>query len=196
MPITFNGTTKKIPLSKVDLKEFLEFYKNEICQYLYTYELENKMEIIIKFEVNNFSHLLGLHKFKTIKDYKNSNNINRDILNNKITFKELYSNEANVLKTNEELGDRMTYFPVLRTLLENADIALQYDINAMWNTKIRFSFLLRTSKITVLVYLAVKKIEGNKQICVPVSFLVDRNDRFSKMSLKELKVNKITITEK
>lgn len=95
-----------------------------------------------------------------------------------------------------ELKDRLTYFPVLRTLLENVDTALKYDINIIWNSKIEFSFLLKTDKISILVYLAVKEIKNNKKICVPVSLLVDRNDRFSKMNLERLKVTERKITQK
>ena len=139
---------------------------------------------------------MGLHKFERIKKYKVSEEINIDILNEKITFKELRSNESEVLEKNKELGDRIAYFPVLKTLLENADTALKYDLNVIWNSKIEFSFLLRTEKITVIVYLAVKEIKGNKKICVPVSLLVDRNNRFSKMKLKELKITERNIIKK
>lgn len=190
----FVGRNKKISLSQVDLKLFFEFYRDCICPYSYNYLLENGIEIELKFHEEYFSHLLGLHKFKNISFYKNAKDINNNILNNKILFKNLISLEPK--KLSDDLQDRVTFFPVLKTLLENTDIALQYDINAAWNTKIRFSFLLKTNKITILVYLAVKKISDNKNICVPVSFLVDRNDRFSKMKLKELKVEKIVISRK
>ena len=139
---------------------------------------------------------MGLHKFERIKKYKVSEEINIDILNEKITFKELRSNESEVLEKNKELGDRIAYFPVLKTLLENADTALKYDLNVIWNSKIEFSFLLRTEKITVIVYLAVKEIKGNKKICVPVSLLVDRKNSFSKMKLKELKITERNIIKK
>ena len=196
MSIFFNGTTKKISISKINLKEFFEFYKKEICQYRFKYILEDNTEIIVDFRERNFSHIVGLHKFERIKKYKVSEEINIDILNEKITFKELRSNESEVLEKNKELGDRIAYFPVLRTLLENADTALKYDLNVIWNSKIEFSFLLRTEKITVIVYLAVKEIKGNKKICVPVSLLVDRNNRFSKMKLKELKIIERNIIKK
>ena len=73
---------------------------------------------------------------------------------------------------------------------------MKYDINVIWNSKIEFSFLLRTDKVAILVYLAVKEISKNKKICVPVSLLVDRNDRFSKMKLQEIKIKEIDITKK
>ena len=122
--------------------------------------------------------------------------INEDILKEKITFKELRLNKENVILKNGELLDRLTFFPVLKTLLENVDTALKYDINVIWNSKIEFSFLLRTDKISILVYLAVKEIKNNKKICVPVSFLVDRNDRFSKMNLEKLTIKYIDIKAK
>ena len=122
--------------------------------------------------------------------------INEDILKEKITFKELRLNKENVILKNGELLDRLTFFPVLKTLLENVDTALKYDINVIWNSKIEFSFLLRTDKISILVYLAVKEIKNNKKICVPVSFLVDRNDRFSKMNLEKLTIKCIDIKAK
>ena len=192
----FLNRRKKVSISQIDLKLFFEFYKKYICQYSYSYTLEDNKEIVVRFEEDNFSHLLGLHKFKSIKDYENSKKINEDILREKITFKELRLNEENIIAKNGELLDRLTYFPVLRTLLENVDTALKYDLNIIWNSKIEFSFLLKTDKISILVYLAVKEIKNNKKICVPVSLLVDRNDRFSKMNLERLKVIERKITKK
>lgn len=190
----FLNRTKKIALSQVNFKEYFKFYRDFICPYLYKYVLEDKTEIEIKFHEEYFNHLLGLHKFKKVSSYKKSQDIIEEILNDKLTLKILLSLEPN--KLNDELRDRITYFPVLRTLLENADTALKYDLNVIWNSKIEFSFLLRTEKITVIVYLAVKEIKGNKKICVPVSLLVDRNNRFSKMKLKELKIIERNIEKK
>lgn len=188
----FLNRTKKISISQVDFKEFFEFYKEYICPYLYSYTLEDDTNIEITFAEENFGHLLGLHKFETFKSFKNAFELNNEILNNNKSIKEIQTAERKVLD-NRELRDRISFFPVLKTLLENTDTALQYNINAIWNTKIEFSFLLKSEKIVISLYLAVKKISENKKICVPVSLLVDRNNRFSKMKLKELKVKKIEI---
>ena len=185
----FLSRTKKISLSQVDFKEFFEFYRDFICPYLYTYTLENNDTIQISFVEENFLHLLGLQYFKTIN--KKAKEINNDILNNKINLKNLMILEPTSLTL--ELKDRITYFPTLKTLLENVDTALKYDINIIWNSKIEFSFLLKTDKISILVYLAVKEIKNNKKICVPVSLLVDRNDRFTKLNLKKLNIIQRTI---
>ena len=190
----FLNRTKKIALSQVNFKEYFEFYRDFVCPYVYSYTLEDNTKIEIKFNEKHFGHLLGLHKFKSINKNIKSQEINDEILKEKITFKELMKLDISVL--NIELRDRITYFPVLKTLLENTDTALQYDLNVIWNSKIEFSFLLKTDKISVLIYLAVKEIKQNKKICVPVSLLVDRNDRFSKMKLKELKIKNIKITKR
>ena len=192
----FTGRNQKISLSQVNLKEFLNFYKEYICPYLYNYTLDNNVDISISFEEENFTHLIGLHKFKRLKSYSSAKKLNEDILNEKITFKSLYSASKEFLDKNIELKDRLTYFPVLKTLLENTTSVLKYDLNIIWNSKIEFSFLLRSDKIAVLVYLAVKEIRNGKKICVPVSLLVDRNDRFLKSGLTELKIKSMKIVNK
>lgn len=184
----FINKTKKVSLSQVDFKEYFEFYKNFIWPFLYNYTLEDGTEIDIKFYDEYFAHLLGLYKFQTLKSYKKMNRLIEDILSEKINFKNIYSAERNFIDKNIELRDGLTYFSVLKTLLENTTSVLKYDLNVVWKSKIEFSFLLRSDKIIIHVYLAVKEIKGKKKICVPVSLLVDRNERFLKMGLKELKV--------
>ena len=190
----FLNSFKKISLSQVDFKEYFEFYRDFVCPYFYKYTFEDNTEIEISFAEENFSHLLGLQYFKTINKNKKAKEINEDILKEKINLKNIMILEPKTFTL--ELKDRLTYFPVLRTLLENVDTALKYDLNVIWNSKIEFSFLLKTDKISILVYLAVKEIKNNKKICVPVSFLVDRNDRFSKMNLEKLTIKCIDIKAK
>ena len=190
----FLNSFKKISLSQVDFKEYFEFYRDFVCPYFYKYTFKDNTEIEISFAEENFSHLLGLQYFKTINKNKKAKEINEDILKEKINLKNIMILEPKTFTL--ELKDRLTYFPVLRTLLENVDTALKYDLNVIWNSKIEFSFLLKTDKISILVYLAVKEIKNNKKICVPVSLLVDRNDRFSKMNLERLKVIERKITKK
>lgn len=191
----FLDKTKKLSLSQVNFKEYFEFYRDFICPYLYSYILEDNSKIEIKFHEEYFPHLLGLHKFKTFEKVKKSSEIIKKIIYNGINIKDIEIAERKTLD-NRELKDRITYFPVLKTLLENVDIVLKYDLNVIWNSKIKFSFLLKTDKVSILVYLAVKEISKNKKICVPVSLLVDRNDRFSKMKLEEIKIKEINIIKK
>ncbi len=191
----FLKRTKKISLSQVDFKEYFEFYRDFICPYIYLYELEDNTKIEIRFHEEYFPHLLGLHKFKRFKKIKKSSEIIKEIINNNVNIRDIETAERKTFD-NRELKDRITYFPVLKTILENTDTALKYDINVIWNSKIEFSFLLKTEKISIIIYLAVKEVNENKKICVPVSLLVDRNDRFSKMNLEKLKIKAVEIKSK
>lgn len=184
----FLELNKKISFSQINLKLFLEFYKNEICNYTYEYLLEDDSKIILLFEENSFSHLLGLHKFNKIKKYKKAIDINNDILSEKIIFKDLFNNRKEI---SNELIDRLTFFPTLKTLINNTSTVLEYNINTIFNSKIKFSFLLNSNKINVIVYLAIKEIKENTRICIPVSFLVDRVDKFRNLNLKEIKITSI-----
>ena len=60
---------KKISVSQVNILEFFNFYK-EISKYQYSYILDNNVKINLIFNESNFSHLLGLHKFKMVLKYK------------------------------------------------------------------------------------------------------------------------------
>lgn len=185
---------KKISLSQVNLKDFLFNYIQQICPYKYTYFLENNLKIVLSFEENQFSHLLGLHKFNKIKSYNHANDINNDINCGNLTLKLLKKNEPRTFT--KELKDRMTSFPLLKTLLVNADSVLKYNLNVIWHSKINFSFLLYSSNITIVIYLAIKKINDNTKFCVPISFFVDRTDKFSNLGLEKLKIISTNITSK
>lgn len=67
MPKRFLNSNKKVSISQVNLKLFFEFYREYICPFNYNYLLEDNKKIIIKFEENAFPHLLGLHKFDSLK---------------------------------------------------------------------------------------------------------------------------------
>ena len=89
---------KKISISQVDILEFFNFYK-KIAKYKYLYTLDNNLKINLTFNESNFSHLLGLHKFKIVSKYKKQSDIIEAIKNNSLNIKNLKSSEANVLIT-------------------------------------------------------------------------------------------------
>ena len=75
----FLNKTQKVSLSQIDFKEYFEFYRDFICPYSYKYTLENNTEIIIKFHEEYFAHLLGLHKFQTLKSYKKTKSLKKEM---------------------------------------------------------------------------------------------------------------------
>ena len=175
---------KKISISQVDILEFFNFYK-EIAKYKYLYTLDNNLKINLTFNESNFSHLLGLHKFKIVSKYKKQSDIIEAIKNNSLNIKNLKSSEANVLIT---IKDRLGYFPCLNFLLNNVDKVVEFDSTKCIPTKLDATFLLNTSKISVSIYLAIKSIKNNEYNCVPISFFVDRINQYQINRQKEYKV--------
>ena len=157
---------KKISISQVDILEFFNFYK-EIAKYKYLYTLDNNLKINLTFNESNFSHLLGLHKFKIVSKYRKQSDIIEAIKNKSLNIKNLKSSEANVLIN---IKDRLGYFPCLNFLLNNVEKVVEFDSTKCIPTKLDATFLLNTSKISVSIYLAIKSIKNNEYNCVPVSF--------------------------
>jgi len=53
-----------------DLNEILDCYENRLCNRIFKYQLNNKIDIEIIFYVENFCHLLGLqHIYGKSKKY-------------------------------------------------------------------------------------------------------------------------------
>ena len=53
-----------------DLDELLEIYEYELCNRIYKYQLNNKIDVEIGFYIENFCHLLGIqHVFGRNKKY-------------------------------------------------------------------------------------------------------------------------------
>ena len=175
---------KKISISQVNILEFFNFYK-EISKYQYSYILDNNVKINLIFNESNFSHLLGLHKFKMVLKYKKQSDIVEAIKNNNINIKDLKLNEAKILDT---IKDRLGYFPCLNFLLNNVGKVICFDSTKCIPTKLEATFLLNTSKISVSIYLAIKSIKSNVYNCVPVSFFVDRINQYQIDKQKEYKV--------
>ena len=63
-------------------------------------------------------------------------------------------------------------------MLENADTVIEFDATKCIPTTLKATFLLSTQKISVAVFLAVKKIKDDVYDCVPVSFIVDRVNKY------------------
>ena len=111
MPEQFLNTTKKISKNKIDLKLFYSFYRDYICPYRYTYTLETGEIIEIKFEKNNFPHLLGLHKFKKVAAIDKAEDILTGIFEETITTNILKETDNTVFNVT---ADRLTYFPTFK----------------------------------------------------------------------------------
>lgn len=195
MPEQFLNTTKKVSRNKIDLKLFYSFYRDYICPYRYTYILETGEIIEIKFEKNNFPHLLGLHKFKKVAAIDKAKEILAGIFEETITAKILKETDNTVFNVT---ADRLTYFPTLQTILDTSKTLIKFDPTKCIPTKVKADFFIYSEEIKVIVFLAIREINSkdNKIICCPVSFMVDRTDKFQKNKQKHIKIETLKKEEK
>ena len=187
MPEQFLNTTKKVSKNKIDLKLFYSFYRDYICPYRYIYTLETVEIIEIKFEKNNFPHLLGLHKFKKVAAIDKAEEILAGIFEETITTKILKETDNTVFNVT---ADRLTYFPTLQTILDTSKTLIKFDPTKCIPTKVEADFFIYSEEIKVIVFLAIREINSkdNKIICCPVSFMVDRTDKFQKNQQKHIPI--------
>lgn len=187
MPEQFLNATKKISKNRIDLKLFYSFYRDYICPYRYTYTLETGEIIEIKFEKSNFPHLLGLHKFKKVAAIDKAEEILAGIFEETITAKILKETDNTVFNVT---ADRLTYFPTLQTILDTSQTLIKFDPTKCIPTKVEADFFIYSEEIKVIVFLAIREINSkdNKIICCPVSFMVDRTDKFQKNKQKHIKI--------
>lgn len=189
MPEQFLNITKKVSRNKINLKLFYLFYKDYICPYRYIYTLKTGEIIEIIFEENNFPHLLGLHKFKKIAVIDKAEEILVGICNETITAKSLKQNENNIF-INSLIMDRFMFFPTLQTILDTSKNFIKFDSTKCIPTNIEADFFIYSEEIKVIVFLAIREINSkdNKIICCPVSFIVDRVDKFQKNRQKHIDI--------
>ncbi|MGL5639400.1 MAG: PBECR4 domain-containing protein [Cetobacterium sp.] len=195
MPEQFLNTTKKVSKNKIDLKLFYSFYRDYICPYRYTYTLETGEVIEIKFEKNNFPHLLGLHKFKKVAAIDKAEEILAGIFEETITTKLLKESDHTIFNVT---ADRLTYFPTLQTILDTSRTIIKFDSTKCIPTKIEADFFIYSEDIKVIVFLAIREINSkdNTIVCCPVSFLVDRTDKFQKDKQKHIKIETLKKEER
>lgn len=195
MPEQFLNTTKKVSKNKIDLKLFYSFYRDYICPYRYTYTLETGEIIEIKFEKNNFPHLLGLHKFKKVAAIDKAEDILAGIFEETITTRILKETDNTVFNVT---ADRLTYFPTLQTILDTSKTLIKFDPTKCIPTKVEADFFIYSEEIKVIVFLAIREINAkdNKIICCPVSFMVDRTDKFQKNKQKHIKIETLKKEER
>lgn len=195
MPEQFLNATKKISKNKIDLKLFYSFYRDYICPYKYTYTLETGEIIEIKFEKNNFPHLLGLHKFNKVAAIDKAEEILAGIFEETITTKILKETDNTVFNIT---SDRLTYFPTLKTILETSKTLIEFDPTKCIPTKVEADFFIYSEEIKVIVFLAIREINSkdNTIICCPVSFLVDRINKFQKDKQKHIKIKTLKKEER
>lgn len=197
MPEQFLNATKKVSRNKIDLKLFYSFYRDYVCPYKYTYTLETGEIIELIFEKNNFPHLIGLHKFEKVASIDKAEDILAGIWEESITAQILKKTE-NHIYTNPLTIDRLMFFPTIQTLLDTSKTIIVFDATKCIPTEADADFFIYSEEINVVVFLSIREKNSKDNIikCCPVSFLVDRIDKFQKNKQKHIKIETLKKEER
>lgn len=161
-------------LDKIDLLLLIEYYEMYLVPYIYVIKFADGNEIEIKFNQDNFCHLIGLHKPAEKKFGKNSYQVklykgNRgyaQIKDGSITKPKLKALNKSAYAS---MRDKIVNFYKLHTLLENAD-AVYYT--SIVNSIINVEILLYEETIKSYIHLGVLKRE-DQSYYVPTTFLIE-----------------------
>lgn len=190
MPERYLNTIKKTNLGKIDLEVLRKFYVGFICSYEYIFEIEDGTVLKVYFEENHLPHLLGLHKLRATTG-KKATEIIDDIRNGRLQLKDIKESDNTSLKA---ISDRLCFFPTIETVLNFTTFIIEFDPLKCIPTKLDCSFLLKSEKINVTVYLGIREQNDKEKemICFPVTFLVDRVNQFKENNQKIKKVTSFT----
>ena len=190
LPERYLNTIKKTNLGKIDLELLRKFYVEFICSYEYKFELEDNTVLKVNFEENHLPHLLGLHKLRATTG-KKATDIIEEIKDGRLNLKDVKESDNNSLK---KISDRLCFFPTIETVLNFTTFIIEFDALKCIPTKLDCSFLLKSEKINVTVYLGIRETDINSKelTCFPVTFLVDRVNQFKEEKQNVKKVISLT----
>lgn len=124
---TFVNLIETPTLDQVDLRLLTEYYELYLEPYMYEFELDDGEIITLKFNRDNFCHLIGIHKpaekkfgrkSPKVADYKGNIGYNR-IKENKITKQSLKALNKGAYK---DMRDSIVNFYLIHRMLENPQV--------------------------------------------------------------------------
>ncbi|MFJ7371558.1 PBECR4 domain-containing protein [Lysinibacillus sp. NPDC098008] len=171
---TFAELEETPTLDKVDLLLLTEYYEAYLVPYIYSIRFEDGSEIEIKFNQDNFCHLIGLHKpaekkfgkhSYQVKLYKGNKGYVR-IKDGSITKPKLKALNKGAYS---DMRDKMVNFYKIHTLLENAE-AVYYT--TVVNNITSIDILLYESTTKSYIQLGILK-KDNQTYYIPTTFLIE-----------------------
>lgn len=152
-----------------DLDELLEVYENELCNRIYKYQLNNKIDINIVFYIENFCHLLGIqHVYGRNKKYLGINGYNK-IKNGKLARKDLKKhNKAEYNK----LEIKLNHFDEISNMLKSGKFIRFYQYRTKPLSTIVADFVIYHDKKEYILHLFLRQENSHTNQYSPVSFIV------------------------
>ncbi|MCM3636361.1 PBECR4 domain-containing protein [Sporosarcina luteola] len=178
---TFASLLDPPTLDQIDLVLLIDYYEAYLAPYIYEFELENGDIIELKFNVDNFCHLIGIHKPAEKKfggnsykvyNYKGSKGYRR-IKNGEITKITLKNLNKSAYKA---MRDKMVYFYLIHRLLETPKAV--FYTRPINNVKAVDIFFYEKNE-KVFMHLGIIK-HSKQNFFVPSTVIVERITEYSK----------------
>lgn len=188
--IAFNFLGVSMRKKIKDLNEILEVYESELCNRIYKYQLNNKIDIEIIFYVENFCHLLGLqHIYGKNKKYLGINGYNK-IKNNQLKRNDL--KKHNKLEYNK-LEIKLDHFDEMPSMMKQGKFIKFYQYRTKPLSTIGADFVIYQDKKEYILHLFLRQENSRTNQYSPVSFVVkSENDKNKEQYIVGQEHKKIT----
>ena len=172
-----------------ELDEILDVYEKELCNRIFRYQLNNKMDIEVVFYVENFCHLLGLqHIYGKDKKYLGLKGYH------KIKSHQLSRN--NLLKHNKAEYNRikikLDHFDEIAKMMREGKIIKFYQYRTQPLSTIVADFVIFQDKKEYILHLFLRQENQETNQYAPISFIVkssndkNREQFIAKQEYKEI----------
>lgn len=173
-----------------DLNEILDCYENRLCNRIFKYQLNNKIDIEIIFYVENFCHLLGLqHIYGKSKKYLGINGYNK-IRENQLKRNDL--KKHNKVEYNR-IEIKLDHFDEIIDMLKSGEFIKFYQYRTKPLSFIVADFVIFQDKKEYILHLFLRRENIKTNQYSPVSFIVkSANDKSKDQYILGQEYKKIT----
>lgn len=176
-----------------ELNELLDIYETELCNRIFKYQLNNKINVEIVFYVENFCHLLGLqHVYGKSKKYLGINGYNK-IRNSQLKRSDL--KKHNKAEYNR-IEIKLEHFDELSNMLKSGKFLKFYQYRTKPLSSIAADFVIYQDKKEYILHLFLRQENSKTNQYSPVSFIVkSANDKNREQYISGQEHKKITYFE-
>jgi len=156
-------------INNKELSEILADYEGRLCNRIFRYQLNNKLNIEIVFYIENFCHLLGIqHIYGKNKKYLGINGYNR-IKTGVLTRRDLKAhNKAEYNK----LEIKLEHFHEISDMMMSGEFVKFYQYRTKPLTIIAADFIIYKDGKEYILHLFLRRENNKTNQYSPVSFVV------------------------
>lgn len=149
----------------------------KLCQIQYFMKAGSKgklIEFTLEFKAEHFYHLIGLHKLTDIPQLKGGTSVIFNlILNDEITYSDISKSSFF-----DEINKRIEYFCQLEKMLDNNEIIISFNANAVKGSRINADYLIYLDSDIVYHFFASRYKDKNKNKVFGRSFFVREDNNY------------------